>query len=251
MRLPSLVSDIGRRAVAMAQGLFYGRVLDTEIDGRAHLPARGPFIVAANHASHLDAGLVRTALGRVGDNMAVLAAADYFFDTRLKRLVFSNFTDMVPFDRNGSAARSVKAALDLLREGRSVLIFPEGTRSRNGRMQPFQRGVGYLALQAGVGVVPMFLSTHQALPVGSVALRDRRVSARIGPFLSPAHLARLTRGRPGPDAERRVAAAIQSAVEALGNGAAAQPAASPRRARTAARPSTSRRVRASAKRART
>ena len=102
--------------------------------------------MAANHASHLDAGLVRTALGRAGEGMAILAAADYFFDTRIKRLVFSNFTDMVPFDRNGSAARSVKAALDLLRAGRSVLIFPEGTRSRNGHLQPFQRGVGHLRL---------------------------------------------------------------------------------------------------------
>jgi long-chain acyl-CoA synthetase len=235
LRLPAIVSGLGRRALSLAQGLFYGRVLDTEIAGQSHLPAQGPFIVAANHASHLDAGLVRTALGRAGDGMAILAAADYFFDTRIKRLVFSNFTDMVPFDRNGSAARSVKAALELLRGGRSVLIFPEGTRSRNGHLQPFQRGVGHLALQAGVGVVPVYLSTHNALPVGSIALRERRVSARIGPFLSPAELARLAKGQSAADAERRVAAAVQSAVEALGNGSLRRAPDTPRPAGPAAR----------------
>jgi 1-acyl-sn-glycerol-3-phosphate acyltransferase len=122
-------------------------------------------------------------------------------------------------ERNGSLKDSLRRALSLLEQGKSVLIFPEGTRSRTGSMQPFQRGLGHLALQARVGVVPVHLSTHHALPPGRMTLRSRDVTARIGPFLSFRSLQQPTRGLPRAEAERRVSAIVQKAIEGVRDGA--------------------------------
>src|SRR5207244_401309 len=161
-------------------------------------------LVAANHLSHLDAGLVRLALGASGDRLFVLAAADYFFDTPLKRAFFSSFAGLLPLERGATTADSLRRAVETLENGFSVLVFPEGTRSRSGALQEFHRGVGHLALRARVGVLPMRVDTHRALPPGSLTLKSRKVDARIGPFLGYEVLARRAAGRTRAEAEREV-----------------------------------------------
>jgi long-chain acyl-CoA synthetase len=156
------------------------------------------------------------ALAEAGKDMVVLAAADYFFDTALKRAFFSSFAGLLPLERGATAADSLRRAVETLEKGFSVLVFPEGTRSRSGALQEFRRGVGHLALRARVGVLPMRVDTHRALPPGSLTLKSRKVEARIGPFLGYDVLARRVAGRGRAEAEREVARMVREAIERLG-----------------------------------
>ncbi|HEY7699872.1 MAG TPA: lysophospholipid acyltransferase family protein, partial [Vicinamibacteria bacterium] len=194
-------------------------ILKPEFHGRANIPSHVHFLVVANHTSHLDMGLVKMALGESGKNLVALAAADYFFDNKVKRTFFENFTNLVPMERKGSLRKSLEWAFHLLEQGYNVLIFPEGTRSRQGTIQPFQRGLGHLVLRARVGVLPLYLRTYDALPPGAWYPQSRDVSASIGPFLPIETLSRAASGLPRSDAERVVTALVQRVVEALRDGA--------------------------------
>lgn len=216
--VPPLVASLGRAGLTAAQKWFYKDVLNPEFRGRGHVPKHTHFIVAANHASHLDMGLVKMALGKSGENLVALAAADYFFDNKVKRAFFENFTNLAPMERKGSLRKSLEWAFNLLEQGYNLLLFPEGTRSRTGEMKRFQRGLGHLVLRAKVGVLPMHLRTHGALPPGSWYLKSRDVSAAIGPFLSAELLQRLAEGLPRSDAERAVTRLVERVVEDLRDG---------------------------------
>lgn len=217
IEIPPAVSKAGRAALTEVQRWFYHQVLDPSFSGRAYVPNHTNYLVVANHGSHLDMGLVKMALGDAGANLVALAAADYFFDNRVKRTFFGNFTNLVPMERRGSLRESLDRAAAYLKGGYSVLVFPEGTRSRSGRIQEFRRGFAHLAFRSGVGVLPMHLDTFRAFPPGAVALHTRAVSARIGPFLSPEFLQRFAEGGVRRAvAEARVTALVQDMVERLG-----------------------------------
>ena len=79
--------------------------------GRGNIPANRNVIVVANHSSHLDFSLVSHALGDMGDDMRVLAAKDYFFNTPARRFLASNFTSLMPFDRERAQLESLEDAL--------------------------------------------------------------------------------------------------------------------------------------------
>src|SRR3972149_5969489 len=134
------------KVLGAAQRALYGQVYPPRVRGEAHVPRDRNFLVVANHASHLDMGLVKVALGDEGEKLSALAAADYFFDTPLKRAYFENFTNLIPMEREGSVRRGLRTAVEALRRGRHVLVFPEGTRSRDGTMAEFRATAGYLAL---------------------------------------------------------------------------------------------------------
>src|SRR5262249_10231494 len=159
------------------------------------VPKSSTFIVAANHASHLDMGLVKHALGDWGPHLVALAAKDYFFEDPLKRAYFENFTNLVPMDRHGSLRESLRLATQGIPQGYILLIFPEGTRSTTGAMVDFKPSIGYLALSNNVDVLPMYLEgTHEALPKGSVVPKTRNIAAHIGPLITVETLRTITRG---------------------------------------------------------
>jgi len=214
--VPSLVSVAGNKAGDVLQRLFYDRFLDTHYEGQSNIPPHTNFIVAANHSSHLDMGLTKMALGEAGKDMVVLAAADYFFDTKYKRAVMENFTNLVPMERTGSLRQSLRHARSFLDRGYNALIFPEGTRSLTGEMAGFKPVIGYLALHARVGILPVYLhGTHEAMPKGSNILKSRKVGARIGRYLEVAELEEMTKGMPRAEAYRLIAALVKHQVENL------------------------------------
>jgi long-chain acyl-CoA synthetase len=220
IHVPSFVGRAGTRAGDVLQRLFYDRFLDTHYEGRSNIPPHTNFIVAANHSSHLDMGLTKMALGEAGKDMVVLAAADYFFDTKYKRAVMENFTNLVPMERTGSLRQSLRHASSFLNRGYNALIFPEGTRSVTGAMADFKPVIGYLALQTGVGILPVYLhGTYDAMPKGSNIIKNRKVGARIGRYLEIADLENLTRGLPRSEAYRLIAALVKHEVENLRDGA--------------------------------
>src|SRR5258708_25510315 len=134
-------------------------------------------------------GVVKRALGDAGQDLVAVAAADYFFDTKVKRAYMENFTNLVPMERSGSLRQSLRHARSFLDRGYNALIFPEGTRSMTGIMADFKPVIGYLALASRVGILPVYLrGPSQAFPKASPLLKSRDVGPRIGPFLPPQEL---------------------------------------------------------------
>jgi long-chain acyl-CoA synthetase len=217
--LPEPVQEAGRALLGKAQDFFYGEVMKPRVYGRAHIPHNRNTIVIANHASHLDMGLVRHALGRYGEGIVSLAAQDYFFEGRVKRAFFENLTNLRAIDRKASLRQSIRQASDLLGRGTTLLIFPEGTRSANGELQEFKPLVGHLALAEEVDLLPVYLGgTHAAMPKGAPVPLKRGLLARIGPPLCVADLRRLTAGLTPAEAAREVSRIARAAVSALRDG---------------------------------
>jgi long-chain acyl-CoA synthetase len=216
INVPSLARVVGTRGVEIVTRLFYEQFLNTKYEGSTNIPPHTNFIVTANHCSHLDMGLTKMALGDAGRDMVVLAAADYFFDTKYKRAVMENFTNLVPMERTGSLRQSLRHARDYLDRGYNALIFPEGTRSMTGQMAEFKPVVGYLALHSRVGILPLYLhGTYEAFPKGSAVIKSRDVGARIGRFLEIEELEEMTDGMPRAEAYRLIATLVRHEIENL------------------------------------
>jgi long-chain acyl-CoA synthetase len=217
--LPEPVQEVGRALLGKAQDLFYAEVMKPRVFGRSHIPHNRRVIVVANHSSHLDMGLVRHALGRYGADIVSLAAQDYFFEGRYKRAFFENLTNLRAIDRKASLRQSIRQASELLERGKTLLIFPEGTRSNSGEVQDFKPLVGHLALANGIDLLPLYLGgTHAAMPKGAPIPTRRDVLARIGPPLCVGDLRRLTDKMTPADAAREVARVARAAVMALRDG---------------------------------
>ncbi|AKT36153.1 AMP-dependent synthetase [Chondromyces crocatus] len=219
IRLPPVVADAAKKVLTSAQMGFYGKVMRPTVYGRAYIPHNRNTIVASNHASHLDMGLVKYALGGYGDGLVSLAAQDYFFEDRWRRAYFENLTNLAPFDRKGGLRQALRQAGEVLERGRTVLIFPEGTRSPDGAVHEFKSVIGHLALTHDVDILPVYLGgTFEALPKGRALPTRRGVVARIGPPLTVADLRRLTAGMKPTVAYRKVAELTHKAVLALRDG---------------------------------
>ncbi|MFB1481259.1 AMP-binding protein [Corallococcus sp. RDP092CA] len=214
--VPESVSALGRQLMSFGQKVLYGGVFDVKVTGRSFIPQNRNFLVIANHASHLDAGLVRVVLGDQGERMVSLAARDYFFDTPLKRAWFENFTNLIPIDRQGSLRESLRVAGEALRQGFNVLIFPEGTRSRTGELMEFKPTLGYLSLTYGVDVLPLYIhGAYEALPKGSMFPKTKELEVHVGPALQHASLRARAQGMARSEGYRYVTHIAEEAVRAL------------------------------------
>ncbi len=215
--LPPVVQEAGKRLIGKFQDAFYGKLMSPRVYGRAFIPHNRNTIVVANHSSHLDMGFVRHALGSYGEDIVSLAAQDYFFDKRpIRRAFFENLTNLRALDRRSGLRASERQAAEILSQGKTMLIFPEGTRSPDGDIHDFKPLLGHLALSYAVDILPMFLGgTREAMPKGQRVPTSREIVARIGPPLGVDDMRRLTRGMTPSDAAREVARLAQNAVVAL------------------------------------
>jgi 1-acyl-sn-glycerol-3-phosphate acyltransferase len=140
--------------------------------GRSRLDQlTGPAVFVANHNSHMDTPVILRALpGRFRRRTAVVAATDYFYAKRRNAVSVSLMFGTVPLDRSSGAGvgGGQTAHIDrLIGAGSSVLVFPEGTRSHDGRVGRLRSGAAVLAAEHDLPVVPIYLSgTRQAMPRG-------------------------------------------------------------------------------------
>jgi 1-acyl-sn-glycerol-3-phosphate acyltransferase len=154
------------------------------VAGRDHLPA-SPFIICSNHTSHIDSAVLMTASALPFSSFAMLGASDYFFDSWRARFLVSRFMNVIPIDRHGqhkSLRRSLAMCEDFLRRTHgNLILYPEGTRSRNGAIQTFKKGAGLFAVDLGVPVVPAHIEgAHNILAKGKLMPRPGTVTVRFG-----------------------------------------------------------------------
>ncbi len=214
--IPAPVVSVGRKGLRFLQRMTYERIFETKVFGAAYVPPFGGYIVAANHASHLDMGLAKHALGESGPLLRAMAAKDYFFDDPVRRAYFENFTNLVPMERFGSLRESLAMACDVIYDGDVLLIFPEGTRSETGVMIDFKGSLGYLALANRCGILPMYLAhTHDAMPKGAALPKQRDIAAHVGPFIPYEALVALTKGRSRSASYRVIASHVEGVVRSL------------------------------------
>ncbi|MGW5097561.1 lysophospholipid acyltransferase family protein [Streptomyces nodosus] len=158
-------------------------VFRPRIEGLARVPAHGPAIIAGNHLSFADHFLMPAILRR---RITFLAKAEYFTGPGLKgRLTAAFFRNagQIPVDRSSKDAgrAAIREGLGVLRKGELLGIYPEGTRSPDGRLYRGKVGVAVLALEAGVPVIPCaMIGTFEAQPPGQVLPRVRPVVIRFG-----------------------------------------------------------------------
>lgn len=169
-----------------------------QVEGVEHLQGEGPSIFAASHSSHVDAPLVLAALPTsMRLRTQVAAAADYFFTNPWKGAFVKVFLNAFAFQRTGPGRETcLEYPRQLLGQRYNLLIFPEGTRSTDGRLQPFKWGVGKLAVSGPYTVIPTSIEgAHDVFPKGARWPRRRRVVVRFGAplrFASSADPAQVT-----------------------------------------------------------
>ena len=156
--------------------LFFG----LRVEGVEHIPRSGAFVVVANHCSNLDPPMLGWATGhQVGRIVHFMAK----IEMRTWPVVGWLATQSgVYFVRRGEGDRAAQRfSLETLADGRPIALFPEGTRSRDGRMRSFKDGAAYLAMRSGAPVLPVGIAgSHRMFPGRSRLPHRTRVTIRIG-----------------------------------------------------------------------
>ena len=185
-----------------------------EICGRENLPKRSPFVLVANHASHLDAIILGGILPlRFVGAVFPIAAGDTFFTKRSSSIFATVCMNALPIWRKNCGAHSLQDLRERLLNGACVyILFPEGTRTRTGEMGNFKPGLGRLIAETDVPVVPCYLrGTFDALPPSGRMPRCKKIRVSIG---QPLSFACATNDRVGWET---IARSTETAVRALAN----------------------------------
>ncbi len=150
------------------------------------LEVEPPFLLAPNHSSHMDTPLLLMSLPPDLRRRTVVAAAtDYFFTRKVLGTFVSMAMGAVPMERRAASRKSMDRMERLLAQKWCVVLFPEGSRTPDGRLYRGKTGIGRIALKAGVPVVPVGITgTHQAMPGGRSWPVPSQVSVRFGKPLS-------------------------------------------------------------------
>jgi 1-acyl-sn-glycerol-3-phosphate acyltransferase len=186
-----------------------------EVTGEHYVPRVGPAILAANHISACDEVFTPISARR---QVLYFAKAEYFTAGgprgRLNAAVFRGLGH-VPVDRSNprAAASTIDIGLELMRAGKALGIYPEGTRSPDGRLHKFRTGVARLALRSGAPVIPVgLIGTDLVLPPGGSRWRRAHVEVHYGPALDFSGRAEDERSA---RILREVTETIREAVQAL------------------------------------
>ena len=185
------------------------------VEGQHHVPATGPVIVASNHLSFFDSVVIPVVVPR---KVVFLAKSDYFTGTGVKGTLVRAWFEglgMLPVDRDDTKAAiaSLDTALEVLGKGEAFGIYPEGTRSRDGRLYRGRTGVAHLALTSGAPVVPVGLTgTEKLQPVGSSRPKIVPITVRFG---TPIQVAGRFDDVPLGRARREVTDEIMTAIQVL------------------------------------
>jgi 1-acyl-sn-glycerol-3-phosphate acyltransferase len=200
------------RMSRLVAGPFLRLLARPSVIGAEHIPSSGAAILASNHLSVIDSVYLPLLVERP---VSFAAKSEYFTGTGLRDRVVGAYlrsTNQLPTDRAGgqAAMAMLDAALNLLKAGQLFGIYPEGTRSPDGRLYRGRTGVGFLALNSGAPVIPVaMVGTDHMLPPGRRIPRPGKIEIRIGEPLDFAEF----RGQPAGARQRR--AVTDEVVQAI------------------------------------
>jgi 1-acyl-sn-glycerol-3-phosphate acyltransferase len=217
-------------------GPFLHTIWRPKVTGAGHVPASGGAILAANHLSVVDSVFLPLMMDRP---VTFSAKSEYFTASGPAARLWAAYlkaTNQLQMDRDGprAAQDTLEAALALLQAGNLFGIYPEGTRSPDGRLYRGRPGVGWLALKSGLPVIPVgMVGTRRVLPPGSVVPRPGRIEIRVG---APLSFPPEVLGAPPGKARQLIAERVMTEIQKLTGQEYVHMFASDRKAELAAAP---------------
>ena len=211
-REAGLVSTVTQAAWRLAVRAYLRGYHRLRVEGAEHLPTQAPFVMVGNHTSHLDAITLAAALPwRLRRSAFPIAAGDVFFETPAVALFSAMMLNALPMWRKSCGPHAMKQLRErLLGDPAIYVLFPEGTRSRDGHMGRFKPGLGMLVAESDVPVVPCFLhGAFAACPPDRKMPLPMPLNLRIGP---PLQFAGVSNQRAG---WQEIATRLEAAVAAL------------------------------------
>jgi 1-acyl-sn-glycerol-3-phosphate acyltransferase len=183
---PPKVKQIIHRVSHKLVRMICARRLKLRCEGSENIPERGPFILVANHTSHVDTGVLMTAVGPLASQIHPTAAADYWFRSRFLAWFLQAMLGAIPFDRKcRNIPKAVALPAQILRNGHSLIFYPEGSRSDDGKLQAFRSTLGLIALASGAPILPAYISgACEALPKGETFINEHPVTVKFGKIIS-------------------------------------------------------------------
>ena len=182
----ALIGRLWYRLVRLVCGVAFGLLFRFRVDGTDNMPPAGPVLVLSNHQSHLDPVLIGVASPR---QLRFLARQTLFF-WPLGCLIES--LGAIPIDRDAGVA-GLRATLRVLRDGQALVLFPEGTRTADGRLQPLQAGFLPVSRRSGATLLPVGIAgAFDALPRGRKIPRFVPIAVKFGQLLPPDELENLS-----------------------------------------------------------
>ncbi len=177
-------SLLDRAAYRVARGILVGAcrvLLRLRVTGRMHVPASGAYVLAPIHRSNVDTPIAAAVTGR----RVRFMGKDSLWRVRWIGAVLSALGGF-PVTRGTADLEAMRRCLEILRRGEPLVLFPEGTRQSGPRVHPLFDGAAYLAVKAGVPIVPVGIGgSEDVMPKGSRGIRLRRCHVTIGAPIAP------------------------------------------------------------------
>jgi 1-acyl-sn-glycerol-3-phosphate acyltransferase len=208
----SLFEASGRRQIAVARVwarcLLWASGVKVKIEGLENIAPNGSYVFVSNHLSYMDTPVV---LANIPVQFRFLAKSGLFQIPLLGTHLTRAGHIRVPRDDARAAVKTMTTAAQAIRErGISLLIFPEGGRSHTGELAAFKEGAAYIAIRAGVPLVPVALKgTREILPFGSAQVRTGSVTMRVGEPIPTGQAQLRDRGRVTAELHDRIASLLE------------------------------------------
>lgn len=177
-----------RSPLEIFRPLFYAIInilcnsyLHVKVFGLENIPEDPPYIIAPNHSSALDQTMVSYAIGGKRREQLYTLAVRHFYDRPFARFFMKIAANAMRIDPESDFFPPLRAAIKVLKAGRSIYINPEGTRSESGELLPFRVGVGMLAVETGAPIVPVHIDgTFRSMPPGTFFPKPAKVTVTFG-----------------------------------------------------------------------
>ncbi len=151
-----------------------------KVEGIPNLPKEKPFIIAPNHASYLDGFLIAASLPKELVKDVFFVGAKEYFEGEIGELI-ARYFHVITVDTQSNVKETLIKSAGVLKSGKSLVIFPEGARTRNGKLLPFKKGVAILSKELSVPIVPTaIIGSYEAMKIGDIFPKPKKIIVRYG-----------------------------------------------------------------------
>ncbi len=215
-----ITKEPGKITKAICSFLIFGflkLLFKIELVNGDRIPQTGAFIIVANHSSMLDFPVLSAILpGKVRKVISVPAAYDYFYKKSLGTWFFRAGFNMFPMKRYGNYYDGLKICANKIKEGKPLIVFPEGTRSVSGNLQKFKPGVGLLAFDLNVPLIPMYIKgAYKALHKGSIIPKPGKIQVIVGEAIHALKFKNTINNEPNYVLYQKITEEVRNTIELL------------------------------------